>query len=176
MAEHRISDRRRVFKAGKIIFNKDSSVIDCTIRNVSQTGAMISVPNAVTVPQEFELRWDANTELCAVVWRKVDGVGVKFDKHCELPAKPTAGPPAVAELSAELRNLRWTGEVPPRKWMDFYSRVLSKFADRSGIKVTVSVEIAAGDGISDQTAEETRNALKELGLDEKLEQDSKRTG
>lgn len=79
MAERRTSERRRVFKAGKIVFNQAYSVIDCAVHDLSRNGALISVLSALTIPQKFELRWDGHTQRCTVVWRKLDGVGVAFD-------------------------------------------------------------------------------------------------
>ncbi len=70
-----------------------------------------------------------------------------------------------------LRSLRWTGEVPAQKWMNFYSRVLSKFATGSGLRLTVKVEIAPEGGVSEQKVEETRSALRELGLNDMLDMD-----
>jgi hypothetical protein len=75
----RSSDRRRIFKAGEIVLNQGGSIINCTVRNVSRTGAMLKVQNEVTVPQEFVLRWDGNVQHCTAVWRKKDGLGVRFD-------------------------------------------------------------------------------------------------
>lgn len=79
MFEKRASERRRVLRGAKIVFNQRSSVIDCTLRNISQTGAQVSVLNALTVPPEFDLLWDGNAQRCVVVWRKMDGLGVRFD-------------------------------------------------------------------------------------------------
>ncbi len=78
MIEHRTSSRQRVFKAGKIVLNKGRSVIDCSVRNVSATGAMITVANAATVPEEFELLLDGKMRACSVAWRRIDRLGVKF--------------------------------------------------------------------------------------------------
>jgi hypothetical protein len=79
LADKRTDLRRRAIKSGKIVFNQRNSVIDCTLRNISQTGAMVSVTHAVSVPDEFELRWDDKARLCTVVWRKLDTFGVKFE-------------------------------------------------------------------------------------------------
>lgn len=65
-------------------------------------------------------------------------------------------------------RLSWAGEVPPQKWMNFYTRVLSKFATGTGLRLTVKVDIAPDGGMSQQKVEETRSALRELGLDDKL--------
>ena len=78
-ADQRINPRRRVIKAGKIIFNQRNSVIDCTLRNISETGAMVSVAQITFVPDEFELRWEDKVRLCTIVWRKFNAFGVSFE-------------------------------------------------------------------------------------------------
>jgi hypothetical protein len=78
-------------------------------------------------------------------------------------SKPVAG---------GLRSLRWSGEIPSQKWMNFYTRVLSKFATGSGLRLTVKVEIAPEGGVSEQKVEETRSALRELGLNDTLDKDT----
>ena len=65
-------------------------------------------------------------------------------------------------------SLAWTGEVPPQKWMNFYTKVLSKFATAKGLKLKLSVEVAPEGGISKQKLEETKAALRELGLSDDL--------
>jgi hypothetical protein len=79
--ESRSTERHRTLKAGKIVFKQHYglTVIDCVVRNVSVTGAAISVPNAVKVPEEFELRFDGQTRTCKVAWRRLERLGVKFE-------------------------------------------------------------------------------------------------
>ena len=48
--------------------------------------------------------------------------------------------------------------------MNFYTRVLARFATQTGLRLQVRFEVA--EGVSLQQAEETRVALRELGLDE----------
>jgi hypothetical protein len=62
------------------------------------------------------------------------------------------------------RRMTWTGEVPPKLWMNFYTKVLSKHATDSGLKLKVTIETSPSSGISKEKIEETRSALKELGL------------
>ena len=62
------------------------------------------------------------------------------------------------------RVLRWSGEVTPQKWMNFYTKVLSRFAAGKGLKLTLSVEVSPEGGVSTQKVEETKVALRELGL------------
>ena len=66
----------------------------------------------------------------------------------------------------ETTGLSWQGEIPPQKWMNFYTKVLSKFAAGKGLKLTVRFELPADAAISPQKIEETRGALRELGLDD----------
>lgn len=47
--------RRRVLKAGQIVFNNRFSAIDCTIRSLGEDGAGLDVWNAMMVPDKFTL-------------------------------------------------------------------------------------------------------------------------
>ena len=44
MSEHRIAPRRRMFKAGTIEFG--GSGMDCTVKNLSDTGAAVEILSA----------------------------------------------------------------------------------------------------------------------------------
>lgn len=61
-------------------------------------------------------------------------------------------------------NMAWSGDVPAQKWMRFYTSVLSRFATGKGLKLKVSVEVVPEGGISRQKVEETKAALRELGM------------
>jgi hypothetical protein len=89
----------------------------------------------------------------------------------DVPVPPTVGlaveieqPPSTT-LSAAF-GLTWTGEIPPMKWMNFYTKVLSKFASTRGLKLTLKVEVRPEGGISQQKLDETKSALRELGLND----------
>ena len=84
-------------------------------------------------------------------------------------AKIGSMPPLALKPPIAQGGLRWSGEIPPQKWMNFYTKVLSKFASGQGLKLTLSVEVAPEGGISPQKVEETRVALQELGLTSDLE-------
>ena len=75
----------------------------------------------------------------------------------------------IPALASGIAQLAWSGDVPTQKWMNFYTKVLSKFATGSGLKLTVRVEVAPTSGISSQKVEETKAALRELGLNDSLE-------
>jgi PilZ domain-containing protein len=79
MSEQRRQLRRRVLKAGKIGFNR-GSVIDCTVRNISEHGALLQVASPLGIPDSFELELDGEKILwkCRVIWRKERQIGVEF--------------------------------------------------------------------------------------------------
>jgi hypothetical protein len=67
------------------------------------------------------------------------------------------------------KAIRWQGEVPPQKWMNFYTKVLSRFASSQGLKLKVSFEVPADGDQSQAKADEARSGLKELGLSDDVE-------
>jgi hypothetical protein len=71
------------------------------------------------------------------------------------------------------RKLSWRGLIPAQKWTNFYMKVLTKFASNQALKLKLTVEIvveADGEGqLSEQKIEETKIALRELGLDDQVE-------
>ncbi len=69
---------------------------------------------------------------------------------------------------AGIAGFSWTGDVSPQKWMNFYTKVLSRFATGGGLKLSVTVDIAPPGGLTVAQAEETKVALRELGLPENL--------
>jgi hypothetical protein len=84
MDEHRRNQRQRVLKSGKIAYGGGSIVIDCTIRNLSETGARLQVPTSVAIPDRFEFTETATGKrhTATVMWRKGDLMGVRFEEVC----------------------------------------------------------------------------------------------
>lgn len=79
MNEKRIAQRHRVLKGGKIEFG--GGAIDCTIRNLSNTGAALDVTSPIGIPDRFTLRFiSENRQIdCHVVWRRERRIGVRFE-------------------------------------------------------------------------------------------------
>ncbi len=111
MVEPRITNRARTILGAKIIFNNRSSTVDCVIRNISDTGAKISLDDQMSIPQRFEfsvpqkgMTYDAKA-----VWRQDNEVGIEFIKE---PASQIANgsqdnlQQRVIELEAENKSLR----------------------------------------------------------------------
>ena len=77
--EHRFTNRQRVLKAGKIEFG--GGAIDCTVRNISATGAALDVISPLGIPAQFTLVTEGNHLPCRVVWRKEKRIGIAFDQE-----------------------------------------------------------------------------------------------
>jgi len=66
------------------------------------------------------------------------------------------------------RYVRWRGAVPPQKWMNFYTKVLSKYATMPDLKLEVSFEAKIDREQADAKTNDTKAALRELGLDDSV--------
>jgi hypothetical protein len=80
MNDNRAAPRRRMLKAGTIAFGSGGG-IDCTIRNLSDTGAALEVSTPLFIPECFTLHVpsDQFKRRCHIVWRKEKRIGVAFD-------------------------------------------------------------------------------------------------
>jgi hypothetical protein len=61
-----------------VILLAADSLIACTVRDFSPAGVGLMLPEAATLPPEFELTFDHATRHCITVWRHRDRVGVKL--------------------------------------------------------------------------------------------------
>jgi len=81
-SDKRGSQRRSTLKGGKIVFNAGRSTIDCTVRNLSSTGAKLTVSSVVGIPETFDLMLDGHTKQpCRVKWRRLKEIGVEFHRE-----------------------------------------------------------------------------------------------
>ena len=78
--ERRQAPRRRVLKAGIVAFNDRFVSLQCTVRDISATGARLRVDGSINVPDKFELivEIDGMEVLCEVVSRKASQIAVRF--------------------------------------------------------------------------------------------------
>jgi hypothetical protein len=65
--------------------------------------------------------------------------------------------------------IRWSGEIPPQKWMVFYTKILTRFVSTKELKLRVSFEVPAEGDQGAAKANETKTGLKELGLDDNVD-------
>ncbi len=67
-----------------------------------------------------------------------------------------------------ITRLTWNGEIAAQMWVNFYMKVLTKFASNHDMKLLLQVEISGDDNISPQKVAEMKAALRELGLDDQV--------
>jgi hypothetical protein len=82
--------------------------------------------------------------------------------------KAGAEPPATPDT---IPGFRWSGAIPPQKWMNFYTKVLTRFATAGGLELSLTVRVNPPSGVTKQDLEATRIALRELGVSEDLTHD-----
>jgi hypothetical protein len=78
-SNRRITLRKKTLKSAKIIFNKKQSVIDCFVRDVSDTGAKLQVSDLAGIPRTFTLIFnDGSSHECERVRAHGAELGVRF--------------------------------------------------------------------------------------------------
>ena len=78
MNEHRLSPRHRVLKTGHIAFSEKVPKLECTVRNLSDTGACLQISTTTGMPASFDLIVDGARHTCRIVWRTETRLGVAF--------------------------------------------------------------------------------------------------
>lgn len=80
VGERRSVKRHRVFKQGKIIVDGGKTVLDCTVRDLSETGARLRLSGMLVVPSNFDLLVVGSGSSRPVhrVWQRSNELGVAF--------------------------------------------------------------------------------------------------
>ncbi len=71
---------------------------------------------------------------------------------------------------AGISGISWRGEIPAQKWMNFYTRVLTKLGVGDRLKLIVGVEYKFEAAATKQKIDDVKSALRELGLDDRLDE------
>jgi hypothetical protein len=82
--DRRACSRYEVRKAGRLLFVDQPCFVECTIRDISEDGALLGMRVSVSLPA-LVLLWDQRTAAiheCEVRWRKGRMVGVRFTDVC----------------------------------------------------------------------------------------------
>ena len=84
--EQRKAPRKKVLLTGKVIYDGGAHVLDCTIRDLSTTGARITLAQARAMPESFYLLDMVNRVAydAATVSERAGGFGLKFKKTLRL--------------------------------------------------------------------------------------------
>ncbi len=113
MEQRRISTRSRTLLEGWVLMNNRSSRIECTVRDISETGARLMFHGPVQIPPEFELEVPKRklSSHARLVWSEGQAHGVMFvdaperQFGGELP-EPIASSAVAPEVRAVLSDAR----------------------------------------------------------------------
>jgi len=100
MNEHRALPRHKTFIKGRLYYNNGLSSTDCIVRDVSEGGGRLEVPESVAIPDAFELYFPNKNERfqARVRWRRAGQLGVTWSP--EEPAKAAGDEGEGVERSA----------------------------------------------------------------------------
>jgi 3-phosphoglycerate kinase len=77
--DRREAVHRKTLKAGKIVFNGRKSAFDCTVRNMSETGAKVVLLSTLGVPGMVDLDLEEGTTYaCRVARKTLTELGLEF--------------------------------------------------------------------------------------------------
>jgi hypothetical protein len=81
MDNRRATQRTRVLRNAKILVPANSPVVHCTVQNITNSGACLTVANTYGLPATFELTFEhgRTRRACRVVWHTDDKLGVTFE-------------------------------------------------------------------------------------------------
>jgi hypothetical protein len=81
--------RTRVLRNAKIIVPRRTSMIHCTVQNLTGGGACLKLANTYGLPESFDLTFEhgRTRRACRVVWRTGDLLGVAFADEDTTAAK-----------------------------------------------------------------------------------------
>jgi PilZ domain len=102
-AEKRRAPRFRALLNASIIGNDRVVPFNCTVNQLSATGARLSIGTTIALPDEFEITISQKNIAChaRLVWRKGDQAGIDFSA-----AKPEREHPARVDADVETGELR----------------------------------------------------------------------
>jgi hypothetical protein len=104
----RSAPRLRTLLLARAEFNGGATTVECTVRDLSETGARIQVPSSAVLPPKFTLfvpkhgrRYDA-----VIRWQREGFIGIEFDNHESQHGGEHHEGEKLERLEAEVARLR----------------------------------------------------------------------
>jgi hypothetical protein len=104
----RTAPRTRTLLQARIEFNGGATTVDCTVRDLSDTGARLQVAESVTIPSKFTLfvpkhglRYHA-----LLRWHRGSFAGVEFETEQQPEGEKLDPEARIVKLEAEVARLR----------------------------------------------------------------------
>jgi hypothetical protein len=114
MTERRQTVRLRSLLGARACYNQRRATLDCVVRNISEGGALIVVPETVLLPSDFELEIAQRQRSyhAHVRWRTGTRIGVSFEPEeaSQVPGAPDADV-AMRLRMAERDNARMKSRI-----------------------------------------------------------------
>lgn len=108
MEQRRASTRSRTLLEGQIIFDNRLSRVECTVRDISETGARIVFANPARIPPEFELRIPKKklVRQARVMWYDGQNYGVMFVEEAGEGLSSALSPTDASEVApSDIRKI-----------------------------------------------------------------------
>jgi hypothetical protein len=103
---HRQASRRRALLGAKLVYGEGAYTVDCTIRDLSETGARVKLPEGQAVPDHvhlLELRTGVAYE-ARVVWKHHPEIGLEFLNRYDVSQASTPEMTILKRLWTESRQ------------------------------------------------------------------------
>jgi hypothetical protein len=97
---------------------------------------------------------------------------IKGDASVTIHEEVIGPGPEKPRIPRKSGTLSWSGEVPAQKWMNFYTKVLTRFVKDGSLTINVSFESSAEGGFDKNVIEETRSALRDIGMNENIKEEN----
>ena len=82
---------------------------------------------------------------------------------------PEPDPPLPPTLPETVSRIKWSGEVPSQKWMNLYTKALSRWISDPSASMKINLNIIVEGQVSVHKVQEMKSALKELGLEGEID-------
>jgi hypothetical protein len=81
MTNRRTLQRTRVMRNAKILVPRHSPVVHCTVNDITNAGACLTLASTYGLPATFDLTFEhgRTRRSCRVIWRTHDRLGVTFE-------------------------------------------------------------------------------------------------
>lgn len=112
--ERRQTPRLRSLLGAQARYNQQRSTLDCVVRNISEGGALIVVPETVLLPPDFELAITQRQRCyqAHMRWRSGTRIGVSFEvEEASQPGDSSDADVAMRLRMAERDNARMKSRI-----------------------------------------------------------------
>jgi hypothetical protein len=114
-SERRVAQRMRTLKRAKVLFNNRFSTFDCIVRNISATGALLTIDEAAHLPKVFDIIiGEEKAERPArLVYRRGMLAGIRFldvvseddEQSAHFPLVPAVAASPLAEPAGHVHRI-----------------------------------------------------------------------